>query len=82
MEFKRTAAIDRIEGECIVCICDDNCEEILLKKDEFPYLTECDVIEITFRDGLVVSVTKSDEERSRRLSKNKERLNRLFKSKK
>lgn len=82
MEIKRTAAIDRIEGECIVCICDDNCEEILLKKDEFPDLCERDVIEITFKNGIIMSVTNLGEERKRRLSKNKERLSGLFNRKK
>ncbi len=82
METKRTAAVDRIEGEFIVCICDDNSEEIVLKKNDFPDLYESDVIEITFENNIPVSVTKSEEERKRRLAANKERLNRLFNRKK
>lgn len=82
MRTTRSAAIDRIEGEYIVCICDDNSEEIILKKCDYPDLCESDVIEITLEDNVPVSVTKSDEERQKRLSANKERLSRLFNRKK
>jgi hypothetical protein len=78
MIIKKTAAIDREEGEFLVCIYDDSAEQFLLNKKDFPLLSERDIIEVCFEDEKLLSVTRLDIEREKRLKKNSERLARLF----
>ena len=78
MTKKTSASIDRIEGDYLVCISDENSEEILLKKSDFPLLREKDVIEIVFENGAPVSAKKNQAESKKRLENNSQRLRSLF----
>ena len=79
MTKRISASIDRIEGEYLVCISDENSEEILLKKSDYPILHEKDVIEIVFENGSPVSAEKNQSESEKRLETNSQRLRSLFK---
>ena len=79
MTRKISASVDKIEGDHIICINDENSEEILLKKSDFPLLREKDVIEIVFENGIPVLAKKNQDESEKRLEKNSQRLRSLFK---
>ena len=79
MTKKTCASVDRLEGDYIICISDENSEEILLKKSDYPLLCEKDVIEIVFENGTPVSVEKNQNESEKRLETNSQRLRNLFK---
>ena len=81
MTKKISASVDRIEGNYLICINDENSEEILLSKSDFPFLREMDVIEILFENDSPVSAKKKHGESEERLKNNTQRLRNLFKKK-
>ncbi len=79
---KIKTAVDRIEGDYLVC-CDDETLEIrhLLRAD-YPTLKPNDVLLLTEENGKVISLELLEDETETRLRAAEERLHRLFKRKK
>ena len=79
---KIKTAVDRIEGDYLVC-CDDETLEIrhLLRAD-YPTLKPNDVLLLTEENGNVISLELLEDETETRLRAAEERLHRLFKRKK
>ena len=79
---KIKTAVDRIEGDYLVC-CDDETLEIrhLLRAD-YPTLKPNDVLLLTEENGNVTSLELLEDETETRLRAAEERLHRLFKRKK
>ena len=81
MAKKIKTAVDRIEGEYLVC-CDDETMNIRhLLRAEHPTLLPNDVLLITEENGRLLSVEHLKEETDARLRKAEERMHRLFKRK-
>lgn len=82
MVLKIKTAVDRIEGDFLVC-CDDETMHIrhLLRAD-YPHLQPNDVLLITEDDGVTLSLELLKEETEMRLREAEDRMHRLFKRKK
>ena len=79
---KIKTAVDRIEGDFLVC-CDDETLHIRhLLRTEYPHLQPNDVLLLTEEDGEILSLEALTEERDLRLQEAEERMRRLFKRKK
>lgn len=75
-------AVDRIEGEFLVC-CDDETMQIRhLLRTDYPHLQPNDVLLITEENGEILSLEHLKEETEMRLREAEERMHRLFKRKK
>ena len=82
MVRKIKTAVDRIEGDFLVC-CDDETLHIRhLSRAEHPRIAPNDVLLITEDDGKILSLELLKEETEQRLQKAQERMHRLFKHKK
>ena len=78
MTEKKIFAIDRFEGELAVCISDDD-EIIIVPVDTLEGLLPRDIFAALVDGDKFKDITPMPEERDRRLSKNRERLQTLAK---
>ena len=73
-----TTAVDRIEGEIIVCSDDGTSRERYLSKKDFPHLAVCDVLRLTLNGDTLLSLEVLSEETERRKKELSGRLMALF----
>ena len=79
---KIKTAVDRIEGDFLVC-CDDETLNIRhLLRAEFPSFQPNDILLLTEENGNVTTVELLKDETEARLREAKERMHRLFQRKK
>lgn len=71
-------AVDRIEGDLIVCSDDGTSYERYLKRAEYPHLVPSDVLRLSLDGDTVLSLELLKEETERRKSEMSGRLHALF----
>ena len=81
MVQKIKTAVDRIEGDFLVC-CDDETLSIRhILRTDYPHLQPNDVLLITESDGVLLSLEHLKEETETRLREAEAYMHRLFKRK-
>lgn len=79
---KVKTAIDRIEGDFLVCCDDDTMKPRLLPRTKYPHYAPNDILLITEENGEVLSIERLPNETEARLQAVNDRMHRLFKHKK
>ena len=71
-------AVDRIEGDLLVCSDDVTSTERHLPRAEYPHLSPSDVLRLTLEGDTLLSVELLEEETEKRKKEMKSRLHALF----